>query len=68
MSSLLTGAVLTETVFSWPGIGSYLVGAVQESDYTVVQGTMVLVATIFAISNLLLDVLFAWLDPRVRLA
>jgi peptide/nickel transport system permease protein len=67
-SSLLTGAVLTETVFSWPGVGTYLVGAVQENDYTVVQGSMLLVAAIFAIANLLLDVLYAWLDPRVRVA
>jgi ABC-type dipeptide/oligopeptide/nickel transport system permease component len=66
-SSLLTGAVLTETVFSWPGVGTYLVEAVQENDYTVVQGSMLFVAAIFAISNLLLDVLYAWLDPRVRI-
>jgi peptide/nickel transport system permease protein len=66
-SSLLTGAVLTETVFSWPGVGTYLVGAVQENDYTVVQGSMLLVAAIFAIANLMLDMLYARLDPRVRL-
>jgi peptide/nickel transport system permease protein len=67
-STLLTGAVLTETVFNWPGVGTYLVGAVQENDYTVVQGSMLLVATIFAVTNLLLDVLYAWLDPRVRIS
>ena len=67
-SALLTGAVLTETVFSWPGVGSYLVEAVRQSDYTVVQGAMLLVATIFVAANLLLDVLYAWLDPRVRIA
>lgn len=65
-STLLTGAVLTETVFTWPGVGTYLVGAVQENDYTVVQGSMLLVAAIFAVTNLLLDVFYAWLDPRVR--
>ena len=65
-STLLTGAVLTETVFSWPGVGSYLVSAVQENDYMVVQGAMLLVAAVFAVTNLLLDVLYAWLDPRVR--
>jgi peptide/nickel transport system permease protein len=65
-SALLTGAVLTETVFSWPGVGSYLVAAVQDSDYTVVQGSMLFVAAIFAVTNLLLDVFYAWLDPRVR--
>ena len=62
----LSGAVLTETVFSWPGLGSYLVHAVQTNDYGVVQGAMLLVATIFAASNLLLDIVYAWLDPRIR--
>jgi peptide/nickel transport system permease protein len=66
-SALLTGAVLTETVFNWPGVGSYLVEAVQQSDYTVVQGAMLLVAAIFAFTNLLLDVLYAWLDPRLHI-
>ena len=65
-SLLLSGAVLTETVFSWPGLGSYLVHAVQTSDYSVVQGAMLLVATIFAFSNLILDIVYAWLDPRIR--
>jgi peptide/nickel transport system permease protein len=67
-STLLTGAVLTETVFNWPGLGSYLVEAVRQSDYTVVQGAMLVVATIFVVANLLLDVLYAWLDPRLRVA
>ena len=67
-SLLMSGAVLTETVFSWPGLGSYLVHAVQTSDYGVVQGAMLLVATIFAASNLLLDIVYAWLDPRIRSA
>ena len=66
-SVLLSGAVLTETVFSWPGIGRYLVEAVRSNDYTVVQGSMLLIATIFALSNFMLDLLYAWLDPRVGL-
>ena len=67
-SLLLTGAVLTETVFTWPGLGSYLVHAVQTNDYGVVQGAMLLVATIFAAANLVLDIVYAWLDPRIRIA
>lgn len=66
MSLLLSGAVLTETVFEWPGLGRYLVNAVQHSDYNVVQGAMLLIAAIFAFGSLLLDLLYAWLDPRVR--
>ncbi len=65
-SMLLSGAVLTETVFSWPGVGSYLVASVLGNDYSVVQGSLLLVATIFVAFNLGLDVLYAWLDPRVR--
>ncbi len=67
VSLLLSGAVLTETVFNWPGLGRYLVTAVQQSDYNAVQGAMLLIAAIFAFGSLLLDVLYAWLDPRVRL-
>ncbi len=64
---LLSGAVLTETVFSWPGLGSYLVEAVLHSDYAVVQGGALVVAILFVVTNLILDVVCAWLDPRIRL-
>lgn len=67
-SMLLSGAVLTETVFEWPGVGRYLVTAVQSSDYNVVQGTMLLIATMFVLTSLALDLLYAWLDPRIRLS
>lgn len=63
---LLSGAVLTETVFSWPGMGSYLVEGVQNSDYAVVQGGALVVAGMFVTINLLLDLVHAWLDPRIR--
>lgn len=65
---LLTGAVLTETVFSWPGLGRYVVDAVKNSDYAVVQGGALVMATVFVFSNLAIDILFVWLDPRVRLS
>ncbi|MCH8922722.1 MAG: ABC transporter permease [Planctomycetes bacterium] len=62
---LLGGAVLTETVFDWPGLGRHLVTAVLKSDYNVVQGCTLLVAVLFVSINLLLDVVYVWLDPRV---
>ena len=64
---LLSGAVLTETVFSWPGMGRYLVEGVKNSDYAVVQGGALVVAALFVSINLVLDLLHAWLDPRIRL-
>jgi peptide/nickel transport system permease protein len=66
VGALLSGAVLTETVFSWPGLGTYLVDAVKGSDYSVVQGGALVVAAVFVIMNLALDVLYFWLDPRLR--
>lgn len=63
---LLGGAVLTETVFSWPGIGSMLVNAIMASDYPVVQGSVLLVATVFVAVNLGVDLLYAYLDPRIH--
>jgi len=63
---LLGGAVLTETVFSLPGIGRLLVEGIFARDYPVVQGAMVLVATTFVVVNLLTDVAYAFFDPRIR--
>lgn len=63
---LLGGAVLTETVFSWPGIGSLTVNAILASDFPLVQGSVILVATVFVIVNLLVDLLYAYLDPRIH--
>lgn len=66
VAQLLSGAVLTESVFNWPGLGRYLVQAVQQSDYNVVQGGTLLIAAVFVLVNLFIDLLYAWLDPRVR--
>ncbi|MFI4873760.1 MAG: ABC transporter permease [Blastopirellula sp. JB062] len=63
---LLSGAVLTEKVFNWPGLGRYLVTAVQEQDYAVVQGGALVIAAMFVTANLLLDLAYLWLDPRIR--
>lgn len=66
MGSLLGGAVLTETVFSWPGIGSFIVNAILAGDFPVVQGGVIMVATVFVVVNLIVDVLYAYLDPRIK--
>lgn len=63
---LLSGAVLTETVFDWPGLGRYLVDAVLKSDYAVVQGATLLIATVFVAVNLLIDLCYVLLDPCLR--
>lgn len=63
---LLGGAVLTETVFAWPGVGRLLVDAILRRDYPVVQGTVMLLAFLFVIINLVVDIAYAFLDPRVH--
>jgi len=64
--TLLGGAVLTEIVFAWPGIGRLLVEAILSRDYPVVQGLVLLVAIIFIFINLFVDILYSYLDPRIR--
>ena len=66
MGALLGGAVLTETVFSWPGIGSYIVDGIMVSDYPRVQGAVLLIGTIFVLVNLIVDILYCYLDPRIQ--
>ncbi len=63
---LLGGAVLTEVTFSWPGIGSYLVSRIHARDFTAIQGTIVFFAIFVAIISILVDVINAWINPRVR--
>jgi len=63
---LLSGAVLTETIFSLPGVGSRMVEAILNRDYPVVQGFSVVIALIFVFSNMIVDASYAYLDPRVR--
>jgi peptide/nickel transport system permease protein len=65
--SLLSGAVLTETVFALPGVGTMLVQSILSRDYPVVQGFTLIIAIIFVLINLFVDVSYAYLDPRVRL-
>jgi peptide/nickel transport system permease protein len=63
---LLGGAILTETIFGWPGIGSYIYDAIQYRDYPVIQSGILLVAFIFVIINLIIDLLYAAFDPRIK--
>ena len=63
---LLAGAVLTETTFSWPGVGRYLVERIQLRDYTAVQATIAVFAMFVAAISLLMDILYAFIDPRIR--
>ncbi len=64
--ALLGGAVLTETVFSWPGIGRLLVDSIFSRDYPVVQGVVLTFSTLFILVNLAVDLLYAYVDPRIR--
>jgi ABC-type dipeptide/oligopeptide/nickel transport system permease component len=63
---LLGGAVLTETVFAWPGVGTLMVQGILARDFPLVQGCVLVVALTFALINLGVDLLYAWLDPRIR--
>jgi len=64
--TLLAGAVLTETIFSWPGIGRWVYDAILGRDYPIVQGGTLLIALIFVVVNFLVDIVYALLDPRIR--
>ena len=66
--SLLGGAIITETIFAWPGVGRWLVLAVSARDFRAVQGGVLLLAGVFVLVNLLVDLLYATIDPRIRLA
>ncbi|MGH7362198.1 MAG: ABC transporter permease [Candidatus Methylomirabilales bacterium] len=62
---LLAGAILTETIFSWPGIGLWVYEAIQARDYPIVQGATLFIATVFVLVNLCTDLLYATVDPRI---
>jgi len=66
LGTLLGGAAVAETVFSWPGMGRLAVQAIFARDFPVVQATVLFAATIFVLATLLTDLLYAWLDPRIR--
>jgi ABC-type dipeptide/oligopeptide/nickel transport system permease component len=63
---LLGGAVLTETVFAWPGVGTLMVQGILARDFPLVQGCVLVIALSFVVINLAVDLLYAWIDPRIR--
>lgn len=67
LGTLIGGAVIVETVFAWPGVGRLLIDAIQNRDYPLVQAATAILAGTFVLLNLFVDVLYTWLDPRVRL-
>jgi peptide/nickel transport system permease protein len=66
VGTLLGGAVITETVFAWPGIGTLAVGAIYNRDYPLVQGTVLIAAFVFVFINIAVDIAYLFLDPRIR--
>jgi peptide/nickel transport system permease protein len=66
LGGLLGGAILTETIFSWPGMGTWTYQAILSRDYPIVQGSVLVSATIFVFVNLAVDLIYAVLDPRIR--
>jgi peptide/nickel transport system permease protein len=67
LGTLLGGSVITETIFAWPGVGRLSVQAIANRDYPVVQAAVFLLATTFVVVNLLVDIIYTYLDPRIRL-
>jgi ABC-type dipeptide/oligopeptide/nickel transport system permease component len=68
LGTLLGGAVITETIFAWPGVGRLAVQAIYNRDYPVVQAAVFFLASVFVLVNLVVDLLYTYLDPRVKLA
>jgi dipeptide transport system permease protein len=65
-SSIITGAILTETIFSWPGIGKWMVASIFARDYPVIQGAVLFIATMVVSINLIVDFIYAWINPKMR--
>ena len=63
---LLTGAILTETIFNWPGIGKWIYDAISARDYPIIQAGTLFIATVYVLINLLVDISYAWFDPRIE--
>lgn len=66
VGTLMGGAVLTETIFSWPGIGKWLIDAIARRDYPVVQNGILMVATLVIVTNFVVDILYGIANPRIR--
>jgi ABC-type dipeptide/oligopeptide/nickel transport system permease component len=68
LAELVSGAFITETIFAWPGLGRLAVNAVYQRDFPVIQGVVLVAACGFVLINLVVDLLYTWIDPRVKLA
>jgi len=64
--AVLTGTIITETIFAWPGVGRLLIQAINFRDYPLIQGCILFIATTYVMVNLLVDLAYGWLDPRIR--
>ena len=64
--ALLAGSIITETIFSWPGLGTLMIQAIQTRDYPLVQGCVIVIALSYVLVNLATDVLYALIDPRIQ--
>jgi peptide/nickel transport system permease protein len=67
LGAVLTGSIITETIFSWPGVGRLLIQSINFRDYPMVQGCILLIAVTYVSMNLLTDLMYGWLDPRIRI-
>ncbi|MCZ6842453.1 MAG: ABC transporter permease, partial [SAR324 cluster bacterium] len=63
---LLSGAIITESIFDWPGIGSLLLEGIYQRDFPLVQGCVLFIATSYVLINLATDIIYGWVDPRIR--
>jgi ABC-type dipeptide/oligopeptide/nickel transport system permease component len=66
VGALLSGALITETVFAWPGLGRLTIKAIQTRDYPLVQGCVLAISLSYVFVNLITDLTYAWVDPRIR--
>jgi ABC-type dipeptide/oligopeptide/nickel transport system permease component len=66
LGAVLTGTIITETIFSWPGVGRLLIQAISFRDYPLIQGCILFISVTYIAVNLIVDLLYAWLDPRIR--
>ena len=67
IGALLTGTIITETIFSWPGLGRLIIQSIRLRDYPLIQGGVLAIALTYLLLNLVTDLMYAWLDPRIRL-
>jgi dipeptide transport system permease protein len=66
ISGLMAGAVLTETIFSWPGVGHWLIDSIGRRDYPALQGGVLLISAVVVFINLIVDLVYGVIDPRIR--